>query len=111
MRKPKWFKNAKPTSSIVPLRRFVTESVFAFKNGGYGCMFALDGIDDEGLTDEVVADAIRRVQGALKSLPEHGRLYQYARIRRGFDVPRQEHYSNPRVETAVRDRITFLNET
>lgn len=111
MSTPKWFQQAKPTCSIVPIRRFVTDSVFALKNGGYGCMFALDGIDDEGLTDEVVADAIRRVQGALKSVPEHGRLYQYARIRRGFDVPRQEHYSNPRVEMAVRDRITFLNET
>ena len=99
MPNPKWFQQAKPTCSIVPIRRFVTDSVFALKNGGYGCMFALNGIDDEGLTDEVVEDAIRRVQGALKSLPEHGRLYQYVRIRKGFDIPRQEHYSNPRVET------------
>ncbi len=111
MPNPKWFQQAKPTCSIVPIRRFVTDSVFALKNGGYGCMFALNGIDDEGLTDEVVEDAIRRIQGALKSLPEHGRLYQYVRVRKGFDIPRQEHYSNPRVETAVRDRIAFLNET
>ncbi|MFL6446127.1 MAG: VirB4 family type IV secretion system protein [Bryobacteraceae bacterium] len=108
---PKWFRQAKPTCSIVPIRRFVTDSVFALKNGGYGCMFALDGIDDEGLTDEIVEDAMRRVQGALKSLPEHGRLYQYARIRKGFDIPRREHYSNPRVETVITDRIEFLNET
>ena len=66
---PKWFQQAKPTSSIVPIRRFVSDSVFALKHGGYGCMFALNGIDDEGLTDEVVEDAIRRVQGSLKSLP------------------------------------------
>ena len=108
---PKWFQQAKPTCSIVPIRRFVTDTVFALKNGGYGCMFALNGIDDEGLTDEVVEDAMRRIQGALKSLPEHGRLYQYARIRKGFDIPRQAHYSNPRVETALTDRIAFLNET
>lgn len=52
----KWFENAKPTCSIVLLRRFVTESVFALKSGGYGCMFALNGIDDEGLTDEIIED-------------------------------------------------------
>ncbi len=69
MPNPKWFQQAKPTCSIVPLRRFVTDSVFALKNGGYGCMFALNGIDDEGLTDEVVEDAIRRVHGALKACP------------------------------------------
>ena len=67
---PKWFENAKPTCSIVPLRRFVTESVFALKNGGYGCMLALNGIDDEGLTDEIIEDACRRFQRAVKNLPE-----------------------------------------
>jgi type IV secretion system protein VirB4 len=77
---PKWFQQAKPTCSIVPIRRFVTDTVFALKNGGYGCIFALNGIDDEGLTDEVVEDAMRRVQGALKSLPEHGRLYVSVRF-------------------------------
>src|SRR3954464_5693854 len=86
----KWFENAKPTCSIVPLRRFVTEGVFALKNGGYGCMFALNGIDDEGLTDEIIEDAGRRLQDALKSLREHGRLDQYTRIRKGFDIPRRE---------------------
>ena len=107
----KWFENAKPTCSIVPLRRFVTETVFALKNGGYGCMFALNGIDDEGLTDEIIEDAGRRVEGALKSLPENGRLYQYTRIRNGFDIPRREHYPNPRVEAAIADCVAFLNET
>ena len=74
---PKWYQKAKPACSVVPIRRFVTDHVFAMKNGGYGCMFALNGIDDEGLTDESVAEALRRIEGALKSLPENGRVYQY----------------------------------
>src|SRR3954454_24746390 len=89
---PKWFQQAKPTCSIVPIRRFVTDTVFALKNGGYGCIFALNGIDDEGLTDEVVEDAIRRVQGALKSLPEHGRL---------INTPGSEGASTYRVRSTI----------
>ena len=37
-------------------------------------MFALNRIDDQVLTREVVVGALRRVQGAFKSLPQHGRL-------------------------------------
>ena len=44
MANPKWFEKAKPTCSVVPIRRFVNEHVFALKTGGYGCMFAIDGI-------------------------------------------------------------------
>src|SRR6185312_13015909 len=36
MRNPKWYEGAKPACSIVPIRRFVTDHVFALKNGGYG---------------------------------------------------------------------------
>ncbi len=95
MANPKWFDKAKPACSIVPIRRFVNEHVFALKTGGYGCMFAVDGIDDECLTDEAVADILRRIEGAFKGLPENGRVYQYARIRKGFDIPREEVLREP----------------
>ncbi|MGH2509056.1 MAG: VirB4 family type IV secretion system protein, partial [Ktedonobacteraceae bacterium] len=110
MANPKWFEKAKPACSVVPIRRFVNEHVFALKTGGYGCMFAIDGIDDEGLASEMIADALGRVEGAFKGLPEKGRVYQYVRIRKGSDIPRQEAYENPLVESAVTDRIAFLEE-
>ncbi|HEX5424037.1 MAG TPA: hypothetical protein VF283_18245 [Bryobacteraceae bacterium] len=110
MANPKWFEKAKPACSVVPIRRFVNEHVFALKSGGYGCMFAINGIDDEGLASDVVANALGRVEGAFKGLPENGRVYQYVRIRKGADIPRQEAYENSSVESAVTDRIAFLEE-
>ncbi len=46
-----WFAKAGAACSIVPIARFVGPEIFALKGGGYGCLFALTGIDEEGLTD------------------------------------------------------------
>ena len=107
---PKWFRQAKPTRSIVPLSRFVSDSIFALKTGGYGCLFSLAGIDDEGLTDLAINDAIARVHGALQSLPDGAHLYQYVRIRKGYDIPMKVNYENPTVAAVVGDRRSFLHE-
>lgn len=40
-----WFAKAGAACSIVPIARFVSPSIFVLKGGGYGCLFALDGID------------------------------------------------------------------
>lgn len=108
MSDPKWYQKAKPASSIVPIRRFVTDHVFALKHGGYGCMFAVNGIDEEGLTNDAVAEALRRIEGAFKSLPENGRVYQYVRIRKSFEISRQKEYLNPHIEKAIGERLAFL---
>src|SRR5215469_3673109 len=107
---PKWFRQAKPTCSIVPLSRFVSDSIFALKTGGYGCLFSLAGIDDEGLTDLAVNDAIARVHGTLQNLPDGARLYQYVRLRQGYDIPTKGDYDNPIVTGLVGDRRCFLHE-
>ena len=56
-----WFAKAGAACSIVPISRFVGPNIFALKGGGYGCLFSLTGMDEEGLTDlELeVASAIR----------------------------------------------------
>jgi type IV secretion system protein VirB4 len=108
----KWFKIAKPARAIVPIRRFVSPTVWAMKrHGSYGCLFALDGIDDEGLTDEDLAHVISWLHGAWRGLPPDARLYQYVRIRQGYDIPRQSCYSNPITESLVSGRIDFLRQT
>jgi type IV secretion system protein VirB4 len=107
----KWFKKAKPARSIVPISRFISNNVFAFKrHGSYGSLFALDGIDDEGLPDEVLSDVITRPHGAWRGLPQNARLYQYVRIRQGFDIPRQPSYPNPITDSLVSNRIDFLRQ-
>ena len=106
-----WAAKAGSAASIVPISRFVTDSIFALKAGGYGCLFSLEGIDEESLTDQELEARIRGVEGALRGLPEGSSLYQYARVRSGFDIPQQATYSNPVTGAFVRDRLSFLKET
>ena len=105
-----WFAKAGSPCSIVPISRFVGPNIFALKNGGYGCLFFLTGMDEEGLTDQELESRVRLIEGALRGLPEGACLYQYTRVLSGFDIPRQEKYPNPATESFVSDRLSFLKD-
>ena len=106
-----WFAKAGAACSIVPISRFVGPNIFALKGGGYGCLFALAGIDEEGMTDLELEARMRSIEGALRGLPEGSCLYQYTRVMSGFDLPRQIKYVNPATEVFASDRLTFLKNT
>ena len=106
-----WFAKAGAACSIVPIARFVNERIFALKGGGYGCLFSLAGIDEEGLTDQELEAEMRSIEGALRGLPEGSCLYQYTRVMSGFDLPRKEHYANAVTQVFVDDRLAFLEKT
>ena len=106
-----WFTKAGAASSIVPISHFVGDSIFALKGGGYGCLFSLDGIDAESRTDEDLDVRVRGVEASLRGLPQDSCLYQYARVRAGFDLPRQGRYPDTATESFVSDRIAFLDKT
>lgn len=106
-----WFAKAGAACSIVPISRFVGSSIFALKGGGYGCLFALTGIDEESLTDLELEAKVRSTEGALRGLPEGSCLYQYTRVMSGFDLPRQAKYKNAVNEVFAKDRLTFLDRT
>jgi type IV secretion system protein VirB4 len=106
-----WFAKAGAACSIVPIARFVGPDIFALKGGGYGCLFALTGIDEEGLTDQELESRMRSIEGSLCGLPEGSCLYQYTRVMSGFDLPRQAKYANPATEVFASDRLTFLENT
>jgi type IV secretion system protein VirB4 len=106
-----WFAEAGAACSIVPMARFVNERIFALKGGGYGCLFSLVGIDEEGLTDQELEAEMRSIEGALRGLPEGSCLYQYTRVMSGFDLPRKANYANPVTQVFVNDRLTFLERT
>ncbi|MGB0066341.1 MAG: type VI secretion protein, partial [Terracidiphilus sp.] len=106
-----WFAKAGAACSIVPIARFVNERIFALKGGGYGCLFSLTGIDEEGLTDRELEAQMRSIEGALRGLPEGACLYQYTRIRSGCDLPRKADYANPVTQVFVDDRLAFLEKT
>jgi hypothetical protein len=106
-----WFAKAGAACSIVPIARFVGASIFALKGGGYGCLFPLKGIDEEGLTDQELDARMRSIEGALRGLPEGSCLYQYTRVMSGFDMTREGHYTNSTTEVFASDRLAFLNRT
>ena len=106
-----WFAKAGAACSIIPLSRFVSPNVFALKGGGYGCLFSLTGIDEEGLTDQELDSRMRSIEGALRGLPEGSCLYQYTRVMSGFALPRQRQYGNTVTQVFADDRLTFLEKT
>ena len=106
-----WFAKAGAACSIVPISRFVGPSTFALKGGGYGCLFSLTGLDEEGLTDQELEARVRQIEGALRGLPEASCLYQYTRVMSGFELPRQIKYASEVVETFASDRLQHLNKT
>jgi type IV secretion system protein VirB4 len=106
-----WFDKAGTACSIVPIARFVNDRIFVLKGGGYGCLFSLAGIDEEGLTDQELEAEMRSIEGALRGLPEGSCLYQYTRVMSGFNLPRKEHYANSVTQVFVDDRLAFLEKT
>src|ERR1700744_3353008 len=105
-----WFAKAGAACSIVPIARFVSDHIFALKDGGYGCLFALSGIDEEGVTDQELESHLRMVEGALRGMPEGACLYQYTRVCSGFELPRQQSYNNPVTQVFVEERLRFLTD-
>src|SRR5579875_2822896 len=106
-----WFAKAGAACSIVPIARFVNKHIFALKGGGYGCLFALSGIDEEGLTDQELEAQMRSLEGALHGLPEGACLYLYTRVMSGLELPQQKQYPNPVTQVFADDRLAFLERT
>jgi type IV secretion system protein VirB4 len=106
-----WFAKAGAACSIVPIARFVNDRIFALKGSGYGCLFSLADIDEEGLTDQALEAEMRSIEGALRGLPEGACLYEYTRVMSGFNLPRKEHYANPVTQVFVDDRLAFLEKS
>jgi type IV secretion system protein VirB4 len=105
-----WFVKAGAACSIVPISRFVGPSTFALKGGGYGCLFSLTGLDEEGLTDLELESRVRSIEGALRGLPESSCLYQYTRVMSGCSLPRQKRYANEVTNAFANDRLEFLEK-
>ena len=105
-----WFAKAGAACSIVPIARFVNEHLFALKGGGYGCLFTLTGLDEESLTDQELDAHLRMVEGALRGLPEGACLYQYARVRSGFQLPKRDLYPYLMTDVIVGERLRFLEQ-
>lgn len=106
-----WFAKAGAACSIVPISRFVSDHIFALKGGGYGCLFSLNGLDEESLTDLELESHVRSIEGALRGLPEGSCLYQYACVMSGYELPHNPTYANDVTDDFATDRLAFLEKT
>jgi len=104
-----WYAKAGAASSIVPLSRWVSPTIFALKNGGYGVAASVAGMDEESLTNDELESRTRTLQGALRGLPEGSCLYQYSRVLSGYEIPRKTTYGDPVLDSFVNDRLDYLN--
>ena len=104
-----WYAKAGAASSIVPVSRFVSPNIFAMKNGGYGFVASLTGMDEESLSNQELESRTRAVLGVLRGLPINSCLYEYTRVQSGYEIPRKESYGDAVLDSFVQDRVQFLN--
>lgn len=103
-----WYAKAGAASSIVPLARWVAPRIFANKDGAYGIVGKVQGVDEESLTDQELEGVSRSVGDALRGMPEGACLTQFSCVLSGYDIPRKASYGHPVLESFVNDRLEYL---
>src|SRR5690348_932462 len=104
------FKNYEDTGSLneqVNLYGFADEHLFLTKTGDLGVILEVRGVDYECLDDSSLDDLTKRLESALKLFDENYRVYQYLFKRNNQTIP-YKLYGNPIVDTAIKNRITYL---
>src|SRR5260370_38293021 len=54
---------------------------------------------------------MRSSEGVLRALPENSCMHEYNSVSSGFDLPRQDKYTNPITQVFADDRLAFLEQT
>lgn len=106
------FKNYNESGALnahVNLFGFLDENVFLTKTGDQGIVLEVSGVDYECLDDATVDALTKRLESALRVFDENYRVYQYLFKRNRPAIPHKL-YGNPLVDTAVRNRVSYLAE-
>src|ERR1700675_3957644 len=104
------FKNYNETGSLselINLYGFIGPHVFLTKSGEVGIILEVRGVDYECLDDASIDGFTKRLESALKLFDENYRVYQYLFKRNNETIP-YKLYSNPVVDTAIKNRIAYL---
>src|SRR6266481_638014 len=104
------FKNYNETDSLseqINLYGFIGPHIFLTKSGEVGVILEVRGVDYECLDSASIDAFTKRLESALKLFDENYRVYQYLFKRNNETIP-YKLYANPIVDTAIKNRITFL---
>ncbi len=106
-----WFAKAGAACSIVPIARFVGPNIFALKGGGYGCLFALTGIDEEGLTDQELDPGCGRLKARCAGFPKDRASTSTPASYRVLIFLVRSSTTIPVTQVFADDRLGFLEQT
>jgi len=105
----KTYREAGSLNAQVNLFGFIDDHTFLTKSGDLGLVLAVAGVDFERLASTEVDNYTKRLESALKIFDEGCRVYQYLFKRNHETIPYQT-YQNPVVNSAIENRVAFLNE-
>lgn len=102
------YQDAGSVNSLLALWGFVDDSTFLTKAGHLGVIYRLKGVDYEGLAHDQRRSLVHRLEGALRLLDEHWRLYEYV-IKRTIDPISAAACLKPVAHEAIQRRAAYLN--
>jgi type IV secretion/conjugal transfer VirB4 family ATPase len=104
----KTYREAGSFNEQVNLFGFIDDQVFLTKSGDLGAVLRVEGVDYECLNSASVDHVTKRLEAAVRIFDEKCRVYQFLFKRNGAPIPFKT-YGNQVVDTAIRNRIEFLN--
>jgi type IV secretion system protein TrbE len=96
-------------NGLLALWGFVDDATFLTKAGHVGLVYRLQGVDYEGLSHAQRRALVHRLEGALRLLDEHCRVYQYL-IKRTIAPVLAAPCSQPVARDAIQRRAAYLND-
>src|SRR5207245_8013459 len=101
------YEEAGALNGQINLYGFLSDQVFLTKSGELGVILEVRGVDYECLDDASIDGLTKRLESALKLFDENYRIYQYLFKRNNEAIP-YKLYGNPVVDTAIKNRISYL---
>ncbi|MGB2667421.1 MAG: DUF87 domain-containing protein [Candidatus Acidiferrum sp.] len=102
------YREAPALCSQINLFGFLDEEIFLTKSGDLGIVLDINGVDYECLDTNTIENLNSRLTAAFRVFDEKCRVYQYLFKRNRENIPFKT-YSNPVVNAAIQNRITFLD--
>ena len=102
------YRDAGAFHAVIPIRRFIDDSVFLTKTKQLGIALSVDGIDDECLTQATLESFTKRAENAWKAFGEQFLIYQYVVKQDRAEIDQRKDYPTSAVLQTVRARREHL---
>src|SRR5437016_1079236 len=97
-------------NALISVCAYLDDHTFLTKSGDLGVVLHVKGIDYECLDFPEIDSFARRFEGALRTLTDKFRLYQYLLKRTDPIIPHREYPDSEVVNRAIYERMDFLSD-